>query len=1115
MKLIRKNTIWFRRSNGRRGSVIVLVVAVLALLAVIGTVYIVSARSEKVSAQAGSVAVNMDLAQQAVNDVAVNAIGEAMFDAYGVVGGAKGGVGGPFGGFAGVLGGAARTHDMAEFNPNLSDRKAGIRDESWLVTNLYRPGYETGVIGATWFNDMTMPQTWVTNSATTISPAVFDPSTGGYSIPVYPNISSYPYPVVGMFQVVPDPSVGMPTILLPNGNTGQALPDAIVQLLPFSDASGVRYRFGIRIIDTNRMANLNVGMTYPWAAITPNGTEYNGTFANGYNLASPSIFDGVNTPFYSTADEMEAIGGSNGPPPSALPPKRNPVRAGGLTANGDPLVWSEAILRLDVPQLVSLAPFDLSDELGLRSYGTLGTMSVPRFAGQGLWSNNLGNRPVGSAKSPQYNWHRGEYTSYSYSRELRAGSELDPIDPITLNSTAFVLQDDTGNPVGSFPGGVNVWPAYPARIGVGVDVSTSAGMTQGDAANILAATVTNIATAMNRMPTVVSPRYSRDEAVAFAANYLTYRWADWTQSSCLVGGTDIKPWRLINGPSFIDSQGICVRNQTVMQNYGTLTTADRDLDSGVPNQTVLGYAAQPFINEIVIRETTTATGTTPDDFAVELYNPYNVSLSLDGYKLMVDGASYDLSITTKKTCIPARGYFVFAKNGGSLATSVNESATLITNSTEYTGTAKKDDDSSYSIAINSQKIYLLRSYVRRDNTVGYGAVDQIDISGFGTFVYPLGTNTYNICRPNEDTNVNDPYLLTRWKATVGLASASAPSLGTGSLGSANPNGATNGIPLYSRDATFASRMPFINIADFNNIMRIAHQIDGTTGLPTNKNTIPAQLTTIVGAANPEGSVHFDFDTDPAAKQMLGSLAMVDRVSDYTINLGDNDPTNRGVSKLRIPGQINVNTAPPEVLATIPFLNANPQYISKILAYRWRTVNDHNIDNRFTPGLRQADGIPAFDYRPGVGPTGYGISSMLELKTLLNPATSTTLADRDQNWARVYNYLTLRSDTFVVYAYLEAVRLNPRYSGSFTNGLEWYTNNYTQSNVPIIGVSDNPNDTTHALQIMGRRRWVAIVDRSYANYSRYVPELINLTPPQNVRDQRFTLPRVVAQKDLPR
>ena len=46
MIYLRKNVIRFRGANGRRGSVIVLVVAVLALLAVIGTVYIVSARSE-------------------------------------------------------------------------------------------------------------------------------------------------------------------------------------------------------------------------------------------------------------------------------------------------------------------------------------------------------------------------------------------------------------------------------------------------------------------------------------------------------------------------------------------------------------------------------------------------------------------------------------------------------------------------------------------------------------------------------------------------------------------------------------------------------------------------------------------------------------------------------------------------------------------------------------------------------------------------------------------------------------------------------------------------------------------------------------------------------------
>ena len=40
---------------------------------------------------------------------------------------------------------------------------------------------------------------------------------------------------------------------------GAPTPDALINLLPFSDASGLRYRYGLRILDTSAMANLNVG----------------------------------------------------------------------------------------------------------------------------------------------------------------------------------------------------------------------------------------------------------------------------------------------------------------------------------------------------------------------------------------------------------------------------------------------------------------------------------------------------------------------------------------------------------------------------------------------------------------------------------------------------------------------------------------------------------------------------------------------------------------------------------------------------------------------------------------------------------------------------------------
>src|SRR4051812_22033528 len=78
---------WEGRIARRRGSALILAVAVLGLLVVMGTVYIVSSRAERNSAQAMSTAVNLDWAQQAVNEQVRQTISDSMFDAGGILGG--------------------------------------------------------------------------------------------------------------------------------------------------------------------------------------------------------------------------------------------------------------------------------------------------------------------------------------------------------------------------------------------------------------------------------------------------------------------------------------------------------------------------------------------------------------------------------------------------------------------------------------------------------------------------------------------------------------------------------------------------------------------------------------------------------------------------------------------------------------------------------------------------------------------------------------------------------------------------------------------------------------------------------------------------------------------
>ncbi len=172
--------------------------------------------------------------------------------------------------------------------------------------------------------------------------------------------------------------------------------------------------------------------------------------------------------------------------------------------------------------------------------------------------------------------------------------------------------------------------------------------------------------------------------------------------------------------------------------------------------------------------------------------------------------------------------------------------------------------------------------------------------------------------------------------------------------------------------------------------------------------------------------------DLRAARLSECLAFVDRVSDNTINLGDNNAVGQGLSKIRIPGQINVNTASAGVLASIPIFNnpSNAKYVSAILAHRWR-VNSMT-DPRITslPAKYQAPS-PGYDFSNAALFPGYGIRSLAELEVPLSSDPTFTggighhsRTVRDTLWADVYNQCTVRSDTFVLYGYIEAVKANP-------------------------------------------------------------------------------------------
>ncbi|HEY4330764.1 MAG TPA: hypothetical protein VGN88_13570, partial [Phycisphaerae bacterium] len=337
------------------------------------------------------------------------------------------------------------------------------------------------------------------------------------------------------------------------------------------------------------------------------------------------------------------------------------------------------------------------------------------------------------------------------------------------------------------------------------------------------------------------------------------------------------------------------------------------------------------------------------------------------------------------------------------------------------------------------------------------------------------------------------------------------------LGRPNPSDWDQSVRLYDRfaDRDAAQRSILYNVNEFDHIARITNVVDAETGLPAEGRMISAELNQLLEEPPKEvketqypgdASVHFDFRTPP---WMFGSAANMGPDEAEGAQVARPYPTGdvRAMKLLdcltfltgpaRIPGQINVNTAPAEVLATIPIFDGRPWWVGGILAYRWRTTSmDPRIPTTYQSGL--------YDFSDSWGPAarypGYGIRSMGELEIPLSFTFSDApnLDQREALWSDAVNMCTVRSDTFVVYGYLEAVRQNPRFAGRFDNARVWYQ----MGNA----VTDDPGNTSAPLQRMGRRRWVAIMDRSENSASKVRLDGLGV-------DESFRLPRVLAVKNM--
>jgi len=1024
-----------------RGSVLILVVAILGLLAVLGTVYIVVSHTEQTTTRAMSAALNLDLARDAVMNEVRTALFSATVDGHGNIAGLGDGT---------ATNMSSRFYDYPEHNNGRATDNQNCPDEPWLARDIH----------------------------------LQSPSDVCFIGPVPAALQSTGYQQQNQLNVIGDPD--------PNFR------DADACLLDYTSGAGEHYRFGVRIVDLSRMADLNTGAPSLFS-------DPDGEYLSSYPLNDGGVIDTSRRNLYATSFSVSD--------------------------------WQQKILTIEKP-ISGIAFFDPADELQLRTEAFFGSPGISRPAA--AW-------PGGITGSTQDN-----YTTYSFTRDMRmrpsptpaAATATLPTTQPSTQPTAPIAPPYTLTPSNAtvYPPdcGPYVWPLAPAKVGINPALDGGSGLLNSIFYHARAAT--NIATAMEAC------HFSTQESRAFAVNYLTYRWSGIVPDPSISTGT---AYYFPAGPSFIDDQGICIRATDSAGNLISPATSQfgspSDLSAIIPetsslsppppdnNRIYLGFLPQPFINKIAVEMQNDTSTNAPyiANVAIELYNPFPVALSLRGFTLQIQANGP--AIPLDKQSVPACGYLVILQNK-------NQNGTLPSKIQDGLSPFVPDSPDALTPDSTGGIIILTRPYFGR---VGTGPTPpatqpasllqplaaEIDAFPYDNLVpssptiAPNQSAIYFLRRSNDisSTNLTAGSSQPRWEAAIhtddptdgaSVRQTDSPSNPL-ALGTPNPHDSAVQFSFdlsdrYTTDVQGGGSLTgplrtFYNLADFNRILRMCNEIQNPNSPPQTATAPNASSSDLnrplsqqlgrlftrhhldytVGTQFPyDAQLHFDFKADPTFFQrptqtpqrgdqflydaravwLFDYLAMLDRVSDPTIDIGSGS---NDINKLRIAGRINVNTAAPATLSAIT--NMPSGLAANIVNYRNRTDSFGNYP-------------------------GKGIRTLPELLIpLTNGGTFKNLHERDAVWAAVINQCTTRSDSFAVYGYLEAIRANPTAVPPHDNNFDWYN---------VDSTTDDPHDGTGKKNIrIASRRWIAIIDRSWCNYPRGEPQ--------------FELPRIIAIKDLPR
>jgi hypothetical protein len=281
----------------------------------------------------------------------------------------------------------------------------------------------------------------------------------------------------------------------------------------------------------------------------------------------------------------------------------------------------------------------------------------------------------------------------------------------------------------------------------------------------------------------------------------------------------------------------------------------------------------------------------------------------------------------------------------------------------------------------------------------------------------------------------------------------------------------------------------------------------------------------------QAALYFDFAYDPraavtavdqafadpavsagggSAGEIPPSILTMTTLTDRTENTTDAISLPNGAADLvRLPGKVNINTADEDVLytafsedAAAGEIDAPSGFSGSSFSPIWQMVADTiAFRNRMTAGTSlqagdMATSVPPVWYTSTEGEYGstLGFHSLGDLLLALMPSENlsgmATLQQRDAPWADVETFLSVRSDTFAVYGYIQALRLNPQWTGIANyQPVDWYNAN---RGIPIGDAGSISADPTQNAEFIleGSRRFIAVVDRSICNNgAAFVPQIV--------------------------